>query len=259
MRLPILPKKSLGQHFLIDPNTARRIVAALGAPEHACVIEIGAGTGALTELLFHKYRNLEAIEIDKRAVIHLQDTFPDLMVRHMDVLKVDWKNLGRPPRYVIGNLPYNITSPILFGLLNAHPFIAKAILMVQREVADRVVAKPRTKAYGIPSVLSQLYAHPRILFHVRRNVFYPKPAVESSVIQLDFEGVTAPDIDVSFLSSVVRTGFGMRRKMLRNCFKQWKVDLPGQWEQSRAEELFPHDYVTLARCFQDRPGAHFIP
>ncbi len=256
MKSPIPPKKSLGQHFLIDPNTVRRIVGALSAPKHASVIEIGPGTGALTELLFQKYANFEAIEIDEKAVTHLRSTYPELMVRHMDVLSVDWKSSGSPPLHIIGNLPYNISSPILFGLLAAHDVMAEAVLMVQREVANRIVAKPRTKAYGIPSVLSQLYARPRILFQVSRNVFSPKPTVESSVIQLDFAGVSAPDVDPALLHAVVRAGFGMRRKILRNSFKQWATDIPDRWKRSRAEELFPEDYVMLARYFQDRPKVY---
>ncbi len=252
MKSPILPKKSLGQHFLNDPNTARRIVGALDAPADAHVVEIGPGVGALTEILYKRFENFEAVEVDSRAIKYLLECYPDLKLRHEDVLGLDWQGLGDLPLYVIGNLPYNITSPILFGLFAANDVISKAVLMVQREVAERIVASPRTKAYGIPSVFAQLYSRPSILFNVSRNVFQPKPAVESSVIRLDFEGVEIPDVDAGLLHAVVRAGFGMRRKVLRNSLQKWAINIPEHWRRCRAEELSPDDYVILTRYFQDR-------
>ena len=126
--------------------------------------------------------------------------------------------------------------------------------MVQREVADRIVAKPRTKAYGIPSVFAQLYARPSVLFKVSRNIFTPKPAVESTVIRLEFEGVEIPDVDKGLLHAVVRAGFSMRRKVLRNSLRQLagERDIPNYWKRCRAEELSPADYVELARYLQNR-------
>ena len=252
MKSPIFPKKRLGQHFLTDPNTILRIVGALRAPVDAHVVEIGPGTGALTGRLQDRYPSFKAIEIDASAVDHLRKFYPGLNVQHADILEIDWKSTGRSPLYIIGNLPYNISSPILFGLLAAHEVIAEAVLMVQKEVAERIVAQPRTKAYGIPSVLAQLYAHPRILFNVSRNVFEPKPAVDSSVIRLDFGGVTAPDVDPGLLHTVVRAAFSMRRKVLRNSLRQWAAEIPDHWRRCRAEELSPADYVLLARYFRDR-------
>jgi len=248
----ILPKKRLGQHFLTDPNTSRRIVGALRASEDAYVVEIGPGTGALTGLLYERYPHFEAIEIDTNAVAYLLNFYPNLKMQHTDILGINWNKIGVSPLYIIGNLPYNITSPILFGLLAAHEVIAEAVLMVQREVAERIVAQPRTKAYGIPSVFAQLYARPSILFKVSRNVFDPKPAVESSVIRLDFKGVTVPDVDPGLLHAVVRAGFSMRRKVLRNSLRQWADNIPDHWKRCRAEDLSPKDYVMLAQYFQDR-------
>lgn len=252
MKSPIQPKKNLGQHFLVDPNIARRIVAGLSAPHEAHVVEIGPGIGALTGLLHERFTNFEAIEIDRRAVNFLTYTFPELNVRQMNILEVDWKKAGSSPLYVIGNLPYNITSPILFGLFDAHDVIAEAVFMVQKDVADRIIAKPRTKSYGIPSVFAQLYCRPSVLFKVSRNVFNPKPSVLSSVIRLDFKGVTAPDVDSGLLHAVVRAAFSMRRKVLRNSLRQWANDIPDRWKRCRAEELSPEDYVMLARYFRDR-------
>lgn len=238
----------------MDPNTACRIVDALQASEDAHVVEIGPGTGALTRYLYERYPNFEAIEVDQRAVTHLQISYPGINLRHTDVLEINWHSFTDPPLHIIGNLPYNITSPILFGLLDAHDILAEAVLMVQKEVADRIVAQPRTRAYGIPSVFAQLYARPQILFQVSRNVFRPKPAVESTVIRLDFREITPPDVDAGLLHTVVRAGFGMRRKVLRNSLKKWDVDIPDRWRRCRAEELSPMDYVLLARYFQDVAG-----
>ena len=254
MKSPIRPKKHLGQHFLTDPNTARRIISALRAPSDAYVVEIGPGTGALTVILQERYTQFEAIEVDPQAVAYLRTSYPELRVREENVLSIDWEHVGTPPLYIIGNLPYNITSPVLFGLLAAHDVIAEAVLMVQREVAERIVAKPRTKAYGIPSVFAQLYARPSVLFKVSRNIFTPKPAVESTVIRLEFEGVEIPDVDKGLLHAVVRAGFSMRRKVLRNSLRQWtgERDIPDYWKRCRAEELSPADYVELARYLQNR-------
>ncbi len=253
----LTPKKSLGQNFLKDPNTARKIVAALQAPEEGPVIEIGPGTGALTGLLLDRFASLTALEIDTRAVEHLKATYPGLDVRQADVLKVDWAALAQEKGgalYVIGNLPYYITSPILFGLLDHSPHLHEAVLMMQREVAERLVAAPRTKAYGIPSVLTQLYTRPELLFSVSRNVFYPKPEVTSAVIRLSFDVQAAPalDVDPAFLRMVVRAAFNQRRKTLHNSLSRWTrgfgLELPHDWGRRRAEELSPPAFVELA-CY----------
>ncbi len=258
---PITPKKHLGQNFLTDPNTARKIIAALRAPEGEAVVEIGPGTGALTGLLLARYPAMTALEIDARAVAYLQAEHPGLDVRQADVLEVDWAALAAEkggPLYVIGNLPYYITSPILFGLLDHRRHLREAVLMMQREVAQRLVAVPRTKEYGIPSVLTQLYARPELLFSVSRNVFFPKPDVTSAVIRLAFDGPPPPDPDVdsAFLRRVVRAAFNQRRKTLHNSLSQWTrtrgLDLPHGWGRKRAEELPPPAFVELARYLRSR-------
>ncbi|MFQ5568069.1 MAG: 16S rRNA (adenine(1518)-N(6)/adenine(1519)-N(6))-dimethyltransferase RsmA [Rhodothermales bacterium] len=261
MPQPIFPKKSLGQNFLTDPNTARKIVAALRAPEEGPVVEIGPGTGALTGLLMSRFSTVTALEIDQRAVAHLQAQYPSLDARHADVLAVDWAGLAAEKGgalYVIGNLPYYITSQILFGLLESKPHVREAVLMMQVEVAQRLVAVPRTKEYGILSVLVQLHARPELLFRVSRHVFYPKPDVTSAVIRLVFEGMEEPepDVDPAFLRKVVRTAFNQRRKILHNSLHPWTrergIDLPQDWRGRRAEELSPPAFVALARYLQER-------
>lgn len=253
--MAVAPKKSLGQHFLVDPNTIRRIAAALEAPPGAPVVEIGPGTGALTGALLDAHPDLTALEVDARAVAHLRQAFPALDVRHADVLEADWAALAAEkggPLFVAGNLPYYITSPILFGLLEARAHLARAVVMIQKEVAERIVAAPGTKAYGILSVQLQLFARPRLLFPVSRHVFRPRPDVESAVLALDFAGVPAPDVDSAALRALVRTAFGQRRKMLRNTLGALAEaagrPLPEGFASRRPEALAPADFVALARA-----------
>lgn len=251
----IQPKKSLGQHFLRDPNTIRKIAHSLEAPPDAVVVEIGPGTGVLTRELAQRFGRLIAVEVDQRAVAHLAETLPDVTVLHQDVLRVDWHALAEEygeKLWVIGNLPYYITSPILFSLLDSRQVIHQAVLMMQKEVAQRLVAVPRTKAYGILSVQTQLLAEPSLLFTVGRNVFHPKPDVDSAVVRLDFDGKPL-DVSVELLRRIVRTAFNQRRKTLRNSLKsvleEWEIILPDEVGSLRPEALSPDAFVELARTF----------
>lgn len=252
------PKKRLGQHFLIDRNVIGKIVDAVAAPPDATVVEIGPGMGALTGLLRERFPNLTAIELDDEAVAHLREEFPGLDLRHEDVLAVDWTEVAGEPKgrpdsdarvYVVGNLPYYITSPILFGLLDARQHISRAVLMMQKEVAERIVAEPNSKAYGILSVQTQLLARPRMLFSVSRHVFRPKPDVESAVISLDFDGSAKLGFDINQMKRVVRTAFGQRRKMLRKSLggmcAELGVAIPEEYATKRPEALAPEEFVTL--------------
>ncbi len=256
---PVQPKKSLGQHFLSDPNTARKIVEAVRAPADGHVVEIGPGTGALTGLLLERFETVTALEIDVRAVAYLRAQHPALDVRQADVLATDWAALADEkggPLYVVGNLPYNITSPILFSLFEGRRCLHEAVLMMQLEVARRLVAAPRTKDYGILSVQTQLHARPELLFRVSRHVFRPKPEVTSAVIRLAFEAPPLPpEIDPDLLRAVVRAAFNQRRKTLRNSLGAWtrtrRIALPHGWDRRRAEELAPGEFVELARYLQD--------
>lgn len=259
MSVPFSPRKRLGQNFLADPNTARKIVASLEAPPGSPVVEIGPGTGALTEALLDRFPDLVAIEVDERAVAHLRERFPALDVRHVDVLEVDWSRLAEEkgrPLHIVGNLPYYITSPILFALLDTRQYLREAVLMMQLEVAKRLVADPGTKAYGILSVATQLAAKPVLLFRVSPHVFQPKPSVTSAVIRLDFSGVPVLPVDEAFLREVVRTAFNQRRKTLHNSLSRWTrdagVDLPAPWRGARAEALSPEDFVALAQYLRER-------
>ena len=242
-------KKSLGQHFLRDKHMIFKIADSIPAGPEDRVVEIGPGDGALTGQLIEKYENLTAIEIDPVMVSHLRESLPDLHIIKNDILKVDWDEIAAEsnrPIHVIGNLPYFITSQILFSLLSYRSHLQTATLMMQKEVAERIVAEPRNKTYGILSVQSQLMCSPEILFDVPPDVFSPPPNVMSSVIQLTFD---KPDLSCSddHLKTVVRMAFNQRRKKLSNALKRLDTDLPADEFDFdlRAEALDPAMYEKL--------------
>ncbi len=255
----ITPKKSLGQNFLRDPNTIRKIAGSVSAPEGAPVVEIGPGTGAMTAVLLETYPKLVALEVDERAIAHLRETLPGLDVRHADVLEADWPALARElggPLYVVGNLPYYITSPILFGLVDSRAVLREAVVMMQREVAERLVALPRTKAYGILSVVFQRYAEVKLLFNVPPTVFFPRPDVTSAVVRLRFKTDTAPPGEAEdHFRTVVRAAFNQRRKTLHNALSAWTraqgLALPEDWAKRRAETLTPDEFFALSEYLRE--------
>ncbi len=254
-RFPFRPKQSLGQNFLHDPNMAEKIVGTLQAPPQAHVVEVGAGTGELTTLLAERYERLTAIEIDERAVKVLREKMPALDVRQEDVLETDWSALAAEhdgALHVISNMPYYLTSELLFALLEQRAHVAEAVLTMQKAVAERLVAEPKTKAYGILSVLLQLFAEPELCYGVPPQVFTPQPDVSSAVIRITFRDEDAPeDLALDDVRPYVRAAFNQRRKMLRNSLSAWAKDqnvtLPNDWGRKRAEALSPRDFGELAR------------
>lgn len=216
------PKKSLGQNFLRDENVARNIVASLDLRSDDTTVEIGPGGGALTKLLQGRCSRVIAIEVDQRAVKVLQETFGDsIELVHADVRAVSLGEFTRRRKgklRVVGNIPYNITSEILFWLFDQHNVIEDATLMLQLEVARRFVARTATKEYGILSVFLQYYTEPELLFKVSRNSFYPKPTVDSAVVRLRFKHELA-ECNMALFRAIVRGTFGKRRKTLRNSLR----------------------------------------
>ncbi|MFV1883795.1 MAG: 16S rRNA (adenine(1518)-N(6)/adenine(1519)-N(6))-dimethyltransferase RsmA [Balneola sp.] len=242
-------KKSLGQHFLTDNNIITKILKSVRAGKEDRIIEIGPGTGALTKWLVQQYEDVHAIEVDQRAVEVLEESLNGLTIHQKDVLKVNWEELisETGETHVLGNLPYYITSPILFSLLESRQYFKEAILMMQKEVAQRLVATPSTKDYGILSVQTQLMSTPELLFDVSPNSFSPPPKVMSSVIRLTFD---KPALNCSdkMLKSVVRTAFNQRRKKLSNSLKPVLDDFhpEGFNYDQRAEDWEPAIYADLA-------------
>jgi 16S rRNA (adenine1518-N6/adenine1519-N6)-dimethyltransferase len=221
------PYKALGQNFLRDENILNKIVESLGLRDGDVVIEIGPGQGALTKHLNDKPIKLIGIEVDERAIRLLQQRFGDTLdLIHRDVLEVKLAELamqnGRTVR-IVGNIPYYLTSEILFWLFDARTAVADATLMVQVEVAKRLIALPKNKEYGILSIFTQFYTECEMLFKVSRNCFFPKPEVESAVVRLRFKE-HLPQCDEKLFRSVVRSTFGQRRKTLRNGLKSMGFD-----------------------------------
>jgi 16S rRNA (adenine1518-N6/adenine1519-N6)-dimethyltransferase len=255
----LLPRKSLGQHFLCDPNYVRKIIGALQLKAGDAVLEIGPGEGALTKHLAGA-GTLVAVEVDRRAVEKLRRELPGAVrVLHQDVLTVDLVRLAsechaRDGLRVVGNVPYNLTSPILFALLEQRQAVRDALLMMQREVARRVVAGAGTKEYGILSVFMNLFADTEVLFDVPPTAFRPRPAVTSTMVHL--VPLPAPRhtiVDEGFFRAMVRHVFGQRRKMLRHSLRT--LAARGGWElpeefalRQRPEDLPVKELVALSNA-----------
>ena len=220
--LPPHPRKRLGQHFLTDPNILRKIVslAELQSSEYVC--EIGPGGGALTALLCQSAQQVFALEVDPRMVDFLRTQLHEhqnLDVLEQDALKYPYEQLPGST-VIVANLPYNISTPILFRLLEAQQRISRMVLTVQLEVAQRLTAKPHTKDYGVLSVMAQSLADVQFGFKVSKKCFRPVPDVDSGVVRLDLHGqAQASSLDLPNFQRIVRAAFGQRRKTLLNAFK----------------------------------------
>lgn len=220
--LPPHPRKRLGQHFLIDPNLLRKIVSLAGLQPEDFVCEIGPGGGALTRLLCQSAKQVLALEVDPRMVDFLKRELSEcsnLDVQEQDALRYPFDQLPEPA-VVVANLPYNISTPIMFRLLEARPKIRRMVLTVQLEVAKRLIAKPNTKDYGVLSVMAQHLAEVRYGFPVSRKCFRPVPDVDSGVVRLDIRqnDLEKPE-DLARFQRIVRAAFGQRRKTLLNAFR----------------------------------------
>lgn len=222
MQMPLPPpQKRLGQNFLIDPNIVRKIASAAAVKPGETVLEIGPGRGILTRALCDIAKTVIALEIDQHLVEYLKETLsrPNLDLRHDDALHFAYETL--PDRtVVVANLPYYISTPLLFTLLEARHRIGRMVLMLQAEVAERMVASPNTEAYGILSVLTQYRAEAKIAFRVSKNCFRPRPDVDSAIITLmvrPHPSISAPN--EALFVKLVRAAFAHRRKTLINSLR----------------------------------------
>lgn len=215
--MTVRPKKYLGQHFLKDAQTAEQIVSFLSPEKN--ILEIGPGKGILTQFLFRlKDNNVKVIEIDGEAVQHLSKIFPDRVgdIIYGDFLEMDLKNIFREPYSIIGNFPYNISSQILFRVLENKEQIPEVVGMFQKEVAKRIVSPPGNKDYGILSVLVKAFFETEIVLTLDENEFSPPPKVKSAVVRMRrnySNKLTSSEHD---FFKVVKTAFNQRRKKLRN-------------------------------------------
>lgn len=264
--LNILPKKSLGQNFLHDPNALEKIVLSAELPADAVVLEIGPGTGALTSRLVQAARRVVAFETDERLepiLTALQQQYSNLEVIWGDFLAVNLEDVvGETPYYVVANLPYYITSAILRKLLEQPNHAKRMIVTVQREVADRITAK--SGEMSLLSVSVQFYGKPELVMRLNPAVFWPRPDVESAVVRIDTypqPPVDVPD-DVTFFK-VVRAGFGQKRKQLKNSLANGLALSSERADQllasagidgrRRAETLNLEEWATLSRSYATLP------
>jgi len=210
------PKRALGQNFLSDPNVARRIVDSLGIEAGDTVIEIGPGRGALTGYLMESGAGrVLAVEKDSALAPELARRWPGLTVVNADALRFSWERLDRLANVrIVGNLPYNVASPIMWDIASRSAGFARAVFMVQLEVADRIVAEPRTKDYGGLSVWLQSFVTARKLFKVGPGVFTPKPKVDSAVVSFTPKPISDRPARPERFSRLIKRLFGMRRKQL---------------------------------------------
>jgi len=237
----VTPKKALGQHFLNDETIAEKIVHNLSAigehassPQQNNILEIGPGMGVLTQfLLQQKNINFKVVEIDTESVVYLQKKYPALQIISGDFLKIDLSDYYDNTFAIIGNFPYNISSQILFKVLENKDRVVELVGMFQKEVAERVASKPGKKMYGILSVLLQTFYDIEYLFTVDEDLFTPPPQVKSGVIRM----VRNPDkklkCDEALFKNVVKTAFNQRRKTLRNSLKPFNFH-----EEYKANSIF---------------------
>ncbi len=255
----ILPKKSLGQHFLHDENIAKKITGSLtGFGNYKKVLEVGPGTGVLSKyLLNNKNINWYGIEYDKDLVQHLKNKYPDAAndVIYGDILNYDLKSVFNNESFgVIGNFPYNISSQIIFKVLEHKSNIPEVVAMFQKEVALRLSAKHGNKTYGILSVLCQAFYDVEILFDVSANVFYPPPKVTSTVIRMQKKKSTTIINNEDLFFKIVKKAFNQRRKTLRNALKSItdSDNLKSSLFDKRAEQLSISDFVMLTEQLENK-------
>ncbi|CCQ74415.1 16S rRNA (adenine(1518)-N(6)/adenine(1519)-N(6))-dimethyltransferase RsmA [Magnetospira sp. QH-2] len=249
-------RKSLGQNFLLDLNLTGRIARAAGVTPGMNVIEIGPGPGGLTRALLAAGAFVQAIEMDERcigALSELGEAYPGQLTLHQgDALKVDVTTLCPAPRRIVANLPYNVATPLLLGWLRQVAAFDSFTLMFQKEVADRLLAEPGTKAYGRLAVITQWLCDVQREFNVDKAAFTPPPKIMSTVVTLTPRPAPLAPANWECLEKVTAAAFGQRRKMLRASLKPLNLDLEalGITPTARAEELPVEAFCTLARAIE---------
>jgi len=254
----VTPKKRLGQHFLKDENIAKKIVSSLTLTDDTSnVLEIGPGTGVLTKYLLNEKKiNLKVIEVDTESLDYLEKQYPQLKDKmiHADFLKCEINKIFDNPFHVIGNFPYNISSQILFKVLEHKDLIPEVVGMFQKEVALRLASTPNSKEYGIISVILQSFYSIEYLFTVSPQVFLPPPKVQSAVIRLTRNERKSIGCDDKLFVQVVKTAFNQRRKMLRNAlssFGEGIKNINPKYLTLRAENLSIADFIEITNCLSE--------
>ena len=262
-QLDLHPAKSLGQNFVIDGNTCRKIVRLANINNADVVLEIGPGLGSLTIALLPEAREVIAVEIDRRLASQLAETMQNKIPNHASKLQIINEDaqlvneLPQLPTALVANLPYNISVQVILHLLEKFPSINKGLVMVQAEVAQRLAAKPGNKIYGTPSVKAKWWADMSIAGNVSREVFWPVPNVDSLLV--GFQRGESPGDEALRVKTftVIDAAFSQRRKMLRSALSVWAggssiaieiLEKAGVAQTSRAEELELKDFIAIARA-----------
>lgn len=256
------PRRALGQNFVVDPNTVRRIARLSGVGPGDHVVEIGAGLGSLTLALADTGADITAIEVDTSLVPLLRDNVadhPNVRVVQADALSVDWNSLlaAHDNWHLVANLPYNVATPLVADVLDDVPRIRHIFVMVQREVGERFAASPRTEAYGAVSVKVAYWGKAEVVGIVPPTVFLPKPKVDSALVSITrHDAPLADDIEETEFFALVKQGFAKRRKMLRGALSgvvdAAQFEAAGIEPTSRAEELDVHAWIRLYRAVKAR-------
>lgn len=254
MKIHSKPKKRFGQNFLQDANILNKIVKEINPQPDDAIIEIGPGYGALTQKLISTTENLIAIEIDNELADNMKVKYPQLQLINEDFLEIDLSKLdsnGKKFR-IVGNIPYNITSSILFKLIENNKLVNDAVFMVQLEVAKRMTANRGTKDYGILAVVHKYFSETNLCFKISPNVFFPKPKVSSALVHIHFKDITESTEEQKLFIKIVKAAFGNRRKTLKNSFSNsifQEIDFSnsGIDLSLRAENLNIDDFVILTR------------
>jgi 16S rRNA (adenine1518-N6/adenine1519-N6)-dimethyltransferase len=258
----LAPSRARGQNFVVDPNTVRRIarLAEVGAGDR--VVEIGAGLGSLTLALAETGAVVTAIEVDSGLLPALRSVVEPagVTVVEGDALRLDWSSvLDGAPWVLVANLPYNVATPLVADILDGVPAISRMLVMVQREVGERLAARPGDDAYGAVSVKVAYWATAKVVGRVPATVFHPVPKVESALVRIDRRPAPAvgAGVDREWLFRLVRAGFGQRRKMLRRSLSGLvgpeAFAAAGIRPEARAEELGVEDWGRLAACTSNTP------
>lgn len=265
------PRKRLGQHFLVDRGVLDRIADALAPTTDDIVVEIGPGRGALTDLLVRRAKRVVAIELDRDLVPYLRDRYRDagnVDVIERDVLEVNLGEVAGPEFLLAGNVPYYITTPILFHALQ-NPRPARAVYLVQREVAERIAAPPGSRTYGALSVNVQAVAHAELVGQVPPGAFRPPPSVDSAIIRLTPrpDPVVEESLESEF-RQLVQDAFGLRRKQMRRVVRTIEkldveradrvLDLAGVDPECRPETLSPEDFARLLHAIKRIKGVRVV-
>ncbi|MBQ6554770.1 MAG: 16S rRNA (adenine(1518)-N(6)/adenine(1519)-N(6))-dimethyltransferase RsmA [Firmicutes bacterium] len=263
-------KKNFGQNFLVDERVLDKIIASADITENDVVLEVGPGIGTLTQALARKAKKVIAVEIDKTLIPILGELladFDNIEIINEDILKVDIneiaaKNSGKPIK-VVANLPYYITTPIIMNILEKRLPVESITVMIQKEVAYRMQAQPKSKEYGALSLIVQYYCKPYLVANVPQNCFMPRPNVDSAVIRLTTLEKPAVDVEnTELLFHIIKTAFAQRRKTLLNCFFNaggWDmskeklteiINAAGYDEKVRGEALTLEDYAKITEVFE---------